>query len=82
MKLINRFLHLVGAHDVAVDLRLSVLKAKHASWIVEIFNKFQSEKGVAKIKNGFMQTFPIGKACLEFDQRSLTLFTKVFFSGL
>ena len=30
-----------------------MLKAKHASWIVEIFNKFQSEKGVAIIKNGF-----------------------------
>lgn len=29
----------VAAHYVAVDLRLSVLKVKHASWIVEIFNK-------------------------------------------
>ena len=28
----------VGTHDVAVHLRLSVLKAKHANWIVEIYN--------------------------------------------
>ena len=41
----------VGTHDVAVHLRLFVLKAKH--WIVEIYNKFQSGKGVTIIKSGF-----------------------------
>ena len=35
------------------NLRLSVLKAKHANWIVEIYNKFQSDKGVTIIKSGF-----------------------------
>ena len=40
----------VGTHDVAVHLRLSVLKAKHADWIVEIYiYKFQSDKGVTII---------------------------------
>ena len=43
----------VGTHDVAVHLRLSVLKAKHANWIVEIYNKFQSDKGVIIIKSCF-----------------------------
>ena len=43
----------VGAHEVTVDLRLSVLKARHASCIVEIFDKFQSEKGVTIIMNEF-----------------------------
>ena len=37
----------VGTHDVVV------LKAKHANWIVEIYNKFQSDKGVTIIKSGF-----------------------------
>ena len=39
----------VGTHDVAVYCRLSVLKAKHAIWIVDIYNKFQSDKGVKKL---------------------------------
>ena len=34
-------------------LRLSVLKAKHANWIVDIYNKFQSDKGVTIIMSGF-----------------------------
>ena len=37
----------------AVHLRLSVLKAKHGNWIVEIYNKFQSDKGVTIIKSSF-----------------------------
>ena len=44
----------VGTRDAAVHLRLSVLKAKHANWIIEIYNKFQSDKaGVIIIKSGF-----------------------------
>ena len=43
----------VGTHYFAVHLRLSVLKAKHANWIVEICNKFQSDKGVTIIKSSF-----------------------------
>ena len=41
------------ARDVAIDLRLSVLKAKHANWIVEIYNKFMCDKGVTIVENGF-----------------------------
>ena len=49
----------VGTHDVADNLRLSVLKAKHANWIVEIYNKFQFDKGVTIIKSGFRKAeFP------------------------
>ena len=42
----------VGTHDV-VHLRLSVSKEEHANWIVEIYNKFQSDKSVTIIKSGF-----------------------------
>ena len=43
-------------HDVSVDLRLSVLKVRHAKWIVEIFNKFQTDRGKTIIKNGFRKS--------------------------
>ena len=43
----------VGTHDVAVHLRLSVLKANYLNLIVEIYNKFQSDKSVTIIKSGF-----------------------------
>ena len=43
----------VGAHAIAVDLRLSVLKTKHADWVVEIYSKFESDKGVTISKKGF-----------------------------
>ena len=43
-------------HDVIVDLRLSVLKVRHAKWIVEIFNKFQTDRGKTIIKNGFRKS--------------------------
>ena len=46
----------VGTHDVAVHLRLSVLKAKQANWIVEIYNQFQSDKGVTIIKSDFRKS--------------------------
>ena len=36
--------------EVSVDLRLSVLNSKHATWIIEIFEKFQSDKGATIIK--------------------------------
>ena len=42
----------VGSH-VAVHLRLSVLKTKNANWIIEIYNKFQSDNGVTIIKSVF-----------------------------
>ena len=42
----------VGTHDV-VHLRLSVLKEEHANYIIEIYNKFQSGKGVKIIKSVF-----------------------------
>ena len=67
----------VGTHDVAVHLRLSVLKAKHANWIVEIYNIFHSDNGVTVIKSGFrkaditeaieMVEFPTFQSKTHFD---------------
>ena len=47
----------VGTYDVAVQLRLSVLKPKHANWIIEMYNKFQSDKGVTIIKSVFRKAY-------------------------
>ena len=47
----------VGTHDVAVHLRLSVLKPNHANWIIEMYNKFQSDKGVTIIKSVFRKAY-------------------------
>ena len=46
----------VPAHEVKVDVRLSILKPKHADWIVSVFNKFQSEKGRKIILSGFRKS--------------------------
>ena len=46
----------LGTHYFAVHLRLSALKAKYANWIVEIYYKFQSDKGVTIIKIGFRKS--------------------------
>ena len=43
-------------HDASVDLRLSVLKDKHARWIVEIFDTFQTDRGKTIIKNGLRKS--------------------------
>lgn len=43
----------VSPHDIKVDLRISILKPKHAQWIVRIFDRFQSDRGAAIIKAGF-----------------------------
>ena len=44
------------AHEVKVDLRISVLKSKHAEWIVQIFDRFQSNRGQEIIKAGFRKS--------------------------
>ena len=51
----------VSADEVKVDLRISVLKPKHAEWIVQIFDRFQSNynRGQEIIKAGFR------KSCTE-----------------
>ena len=46
----------VSAHEVTVDLKVSVLKPKHADWIVEIFDRFQSKRGQEINKAGLKRS--------------------------
>ena len=46
----------IAPHDIKVDLRISLLKPKHAVWVVDLYNKFQSERGAYIIKNGFRRS--------------------------
>ena len=41
----------VEAQDGSVGIRLTVVDAKHANWIVEIHNKFQSDRSATIIKH-------------------------------
>ena len=43
----------VDAHEIKVDTRISVLKPLHAVWIVDVYEKLQSERGRQLIVNGF-----------------------------
>ena len=43
--------------DVAVQLKLSVLKPLHANWIIDLFNYFTSEKGREIISTGWKAAF-------------------------
>ena len=43
-------------HDVQVDLKISTLKPLHAKWIVDVYNRFLTEKGKNIIKNGFRRS--------------------------
>ena len=46
----------VLAHEVKVDLKISVLKPKRAEWIVQIFDRFHSNRGQEIIKAGFRRS--------------------------
>ena len=53
------------------------MKVRHAKWIVEIFNKFQTDRGKIIIKNGFRKSAIT--AAIEIDFRSkIHLFNSMF----
>ena len=52
----------VDAHEIKVDTRISVLKPLHAVWIVDVYEKLQSERGRQLIVSGFRKAMVTGRA--------------------
>ena len=43
----------VGTEEIMVDLRLTVIKLLHATWLIELFNHLSSCEGSSHIANGW-----------------------------
>ena len=43
----------IWTEDIMVDLRLTVIKALHATWLIELFNHLSSHEGSSHIMKGW-----------------------------